>query len=129
MWSPRRDYTITKLFSPSFKSQNESTDYITFVQAYNPNSKFNKNIINNSLNDFRDNSLKKAIEKKKPLLATRQAKCLQNLVRAQFYVVPKPIAPPKNIGLYNCQDERCLLHCHNYSNPCKEFNSVVLDVH
>ena len=129
MWSPRRDYTITKLFSPSFKSQNESSDYITFVQAYNPNSKCNKNIINNSLNDFRDNSLKKAIEKKKPLLATRQAKSLQNLVRAQFYVVPKPIAPPKNIELYNCQDERCLLHCHNYSNSCKEFNSLVLDVH
>ena len=29
---------------------------------------------------------------------------LQNLlIRAPFHVFPKPIAPPKNIGLYNCQ--------------------------
>ena len=92
------DYTMIKLFSPSFKDQNESTDYITFVQPYNPNTKFNKNIINNILNDFHDNLLKKAFRKKKPLLATRQAKSLQNLViRARIDAVPKRIAPPKNI--------------------------------
>ena len=113
------DYTMTKLFSPSFRSQNESTDYITFVQTYNPNTKFNKNIINNSLNDFHDNSLKKAFVKKKPLLATKQGKSLQNLlIRTRFVVVPKPIVPTKNVGLCNCQDKRCLLHCHNYNNPC-----------
>ena len=32
------DYTMTKLFSPSSKSQNESTEYITFAQTYNPNT-------------------------------------------------------------------------------------------
>ena len=32
------DYARTKLFSPSFKSQNESTDYVNFVQIYNPNT-------------------------------------------------------------------------------------------
>ena len=46
-----QDYAMTKLFSPSFKSQNESTDYMNFVQIYNPNTKFKKNI-NNSLNDL-----------------------------------------------------------------------------
>ena len=62
----------------------------------NPNIKFKKNIINNSLNDFHGNSLKKAFEKKKSLLATIQAKSLQNvLIRARFDVVSKPIAPPK----------------------------------
>ena len=115
----KHTHTMTKLFSPSFRSQNESTDYITFVQTYNPNTKFNKNIINNSLNDFHDNSLKKAFVKKKPLLATKQGKSLQNLlIRTRFVVVPKPIAPTKNVGLCNCQDKRCLLHCHNYNNPC-----------
>ena len=38
------DYTMTKLFSPSFKSQNESTDYINFVQTYNPNTKLKKKL-------------------------------------------------------------------------------------
>ena len=116
------DYTMTKVFSSSFKSQNESTDYITFVQTYNPNTKFNKNIINNTLNDFHDNLLKKAFEKKKPLLANKQAKSFQNfLIEGRFDVVPKPIAPQKYIELYNSQDKRCLLHCHNYINPYKEF--------
>lgn len=41
---------------------------------------------------------KNAFEKKKPLLVTRQAKSSQNLlIRARFDVVPKPIAPSKNI--------------------------------
>ena len=94
------DYRMTKLFSPSFKSQNKSTDYINFVQTCNPNTRFNKNIINNSLNDFHDNLLEKALEKKKPLLATKQAKSLENLfIRALFDVVPKPIAPLKHFGL------------------------------
>ena len=71
------DYTMTKIFSPLFKSQNESTDYITFVQTDNPNTKCNKSIIHNSLNDFNDfNSLRKIFENKKPLLATREAKIL-----------------------------------------------------
>ena len=34
-----------------------------FVQAYNPYTKFGKNIMNNSLNDFHDYSLKKAFKK------------------------------------------------------------------
>ena len=36
---------------------------IYFVQTNNPNTNFNKNNINNSLNDFQDNQLKKAFEK------------------------------------------------------------------
>ena len=84
-------YTMTILFSPSFKCQNKSSDYITFVQTYNHNTKFNKTIINDSLNDIQDNSLKKAFEMKKPLLATRKANSLQNLlITARFPVVPKP---------------------------------------
>ena len=43
------NYKVTKHFLISFKSQNESNDYITFVQTYNPNTNFNKIIINNSL--------------------------------------------------------------------------------
>ena len=39
------DYTKTKPFSPSFKSQNESSDYITFVQTYNRSTKCDKNFI------------------------------------------------------------------------------------
>ena len=91
------DYTLTKLLSPSFKFKIES---ITFVQTYNPNRKFNKNIINNSSNIFLDNSLRKAFENKRPLLATRQAKSLQNLfITARYDVVAKPIALPKNLDL------------------------------
>ena len=56
------DYTMTKPFSPSFKSQDESTVHINFVQTYNPNSKFNKSIVNNSLNGFHNNSLKRAFK-------------------------------------------------------------------
>ena len=70
------DYTMTKPFAASFENQNELTDYITFAQTYNPNTKFNKNIINNSKNDFLYNSLKKAFVNKKPLLVTKQAKSL-----------------------------------------------------
>ena len=66
------DYTMTKLFAASFENQNELTNYITFAQTYNPN----KNIINNSKNDFLYNSLKKAFVNKKPLLVTKQAKSL-----------------------------------------------------
>ena len=92
------DYTMIKLFSRSFKSQNESSDYITFVQTCNPNTKFKKNITNSSLNSFHNHSLKNAFEKKKPLLATRQAKSSENLlIGARFDIVPKPIAPSKNI--------------------------------
>ena len=92
------DYTMIKLFSRSFKNQNESSDYITFVQTCNPNTKFKKNITNSSLNGFHNNSLKNALEKKKPLLETRQAKSSENLlIGARFDVVPKPIAPSKNI--------------------------------
>ena len=98
------DYTMTKLFSSSFKRQNESTYHSTVVQTYNPNTKFNKNIINNSLLDFHYNLVKNAFERKKPPLATRQAKNLQNiLIRTRFDVIPKPIAPPKmldSLGTY-----------------------------
>ena len=79
-----------------------------------------RKILINSLNDFCHNSLENAFETKKRLLATRKMKSLKNpLFRARFDVVPKPIASPKNIGLHNCQDQRCLLHCHSYINPCK----------
>ena len=51
--------------------------------------------------------LKKVFKKKKPLLATRQAKSLQNLLLGErFNIVPEPIAAPKNIGLYNFQHKR-----------------------
>ena len=108
------DGTMTKPFSPSFKSQTELTDYIDFV--------YNKNIINNSLNDFHDNSLKNVFQNKKPLLATCHAKLLQNvLIRTRFGLVSTPRASPKNTGLYNCQDKRCRLHYRNYVTTCKEF--------
>ena len=69
---------------------------------------------------YRHNSLENVFETKKPLLATRKIKSLKNaLFTTRFYVVPKPIASPKNIGLHNCQDLRCLLHCHSYINPFK----------
>ena len=50
-------YTMAQLFSPSSKSQNELTDYITFAQTHICNTKFKKNI-NNSLYDCQHNSLK-----------------------------------------------------------------------
>ena len=85
-----------QLFSPSFESQNELADYTDFVQTYNPDNKFNKNIINNSLNDFHNNSLKNAFQGKKPLLATSHAKLLQNLLfRTRFGLVSTPRASPK----------------------------------
>ena len=74
-----RYYTIIKLFSAPCQSQGESTDYIAFFQTYNPNTRFNKNI-NDILNNFYNNSLKNAFENKKPLLATRQVKSLQNIL-------------------------------------------------
>ena len=47
------------------------------------------------------------ISLKKALLATRQAKSLQNLlVRERFDVVPERMAAPKNIGLYNFEHKR-----------------------
>ena len=60
------------------------------------------------------------MENKKPLLATRLAKSLQNFLRARFDVVPKRIAPTEDIGLYNNQDKRSFLRCNNYINPSKE---------
>lgn len=53
------DYTMAKLFLKMI--QNESSNYIAFVQTYISNTKFNKNTIHNSFNDFHDNSLKKFI--------------------------------------------------------------------
>ena len=74
-----------------------------FCWDLNPNTNFNKNIIYNDLNDFHDNSLKMVFVKKKPLVATRQAKSSQNLViKVRLDVVRKPIAPSENIGLFNC---------------------------
>ena len=85
-----------QLFSSSFESQNELADYTDFVQTYNPDNKFNKNIINNSLNDFHDNSLKNAFQGKKPLLGTSHAKLLQNLLfRTRFGLVSTPRPSPK----------------------------------
>ena len=64
---------------------------------------------------------KKVFENKRPLLATRQAESLQNLfIRAWFNVVPKPVALPKSIRLYNCQDKRCLSHYNSYINHLNE---------
>ena len=55
------------------------------------------------MNDFHDNSLKMVFVKKKPLVATRQAKSSQNLViKVRLDVVRKPIAPSENTGLSNC---------------------------
>ena len=46
--------------------------------------------------------MKKAFENKRPPLASRQEKCSQNLlIRVQFDVIQRLIAPAKNIGLYN----------------------------
>lgn len=70
------DCTMTKRFAASFENQNELTNYITFAQTYNLNTKFNKNIINNSKNDFLYNSLKKPFVNKNLLLVTKQAKSL-----------------------------------------------------
>ena len=87
---------MTKIFSPSFKSQNEQTDYIDFVQTYNPNTKFNKSIIDMNLNDFHGNSIKNAFQNKMPLLATSHTKLSQDLfIKAQFDLVPKSVASPK----------------------------------
>ena len=62
---------------------------------------YNKNIINNSLNDFHDNSLKNAFQNKKSVLATGYAKLLQDLViKTRFYLVPKRTALPKNIVIF-----------------------------
>ena len=95
IWSPRRGPRLNN-------RQNESTEYITYVPNYNAKTKFDKSIINNSLNDFYENSLKTAFVNKSQLPATRQAKSLQSLLtRARFNVVPKPIASPKNVELYN----------------------------
>ena len=111
--------------NPNFShhhSQAKMNGLTPFVQAYNPSTTFNKNNVNNNLNDFHDYLLKKAFEKNnKPLLATGHVKSLQNLLnRARFDVVPKPIALLKNIGLFNSQD-KTLLHCHNCIYHCKEF--------
>ena len=56
---------MAKPFSPSFKSQNKLNEYITFAWTYIPNTKFKKNIINNSLYDFPHNSLKNTFKIKK----------------------------------------------------------------
>ena len=83
---------------PSSHHSKVKMNRLTVLLLFNLKSKFNKNIINNRLIDFHDNSLKKGIEKKKPLLETRQVKSLQNLlIRVRLDVVPKPVAPPQNI--------------------------------
>ena len=46
------NFTMSKLFSPTVKNQDESIDIVTFIHTYNPNIKFNKNIINESLKLF-----------------------------------------------------------------------------
>ena len=71
--------------------------------------------------NFPDDYLKKTFINKRPLIATRQAKSLQNLlIIGRFDVVPKPVALPKNVGFYNCQDKSCLLQYKNYIKHCKE---------
>ena len=74
------NFTMSKLFSPTVKNQDESIDIVTFIHTYNPNVKFNKNIINERLNNFSDRSLKDTFLNKKPLVATRQGKNLQTLL-------------------------------------------------
>ena len=67
-----------------------------------------------------DDYLKKPFINKRLLIVTRQAKSLQNLlIIGRFDVVPKPVALPKNVGLYNGQDKSCLLQCKNYIKHCK----------
>ena len=116
------NFTMSKLFSPTVKNQDESIDIVTFIHTYNPNVKFNKNIINESLNNFSDRSLKDTFLDKKPLVATRQGKNLQTLLtKARFDLVQRPTLSVRNNGLYTCQDNRCLLHKNNYIVPCTEF--------
>ena len=116
------NFTMSKLFSPTVKNQDESIDIVTFIHTYNPNVKFNKNIINESLNNFSDRSLKDTFLNKKPLVATRQGKNLQTLLtKARFDLVQRPTLSVRNNGLYTCQDNRCLLHKNNYIIPCTEF--------
>ena len=49
-----------------------------------------------NLNDFHGNSIKNAFQNKMPLLATSHTKLSQDLfIKAQFDLVPKPVASPK----------------------------------
>ena len=81
--------SLCKLYSPSQNKYLEKMP-ITFVYTYNPNLRFNKTVIENSLLSLSDPVLQKVYEKKKPLITTRQPPNLKKyLTKAKFELNPK----------------------------------------
>ena len=100
---------------------------ITFVYTYNPNLRFNKTVIENSLLSLSDPVLQKVYEKKKPLITTRQPPNLKKyLTKAKFELNPKIelLENRKQNGLFACTDPRCLIHLRCYLTPCTKFSFI-----
>ena len=89
-----------------------------FIYAFNPNARFPKNKMKNSLTECKGKTVKRVFKTKKPFISTRQSNNLQKLhARAKFEKIARTISQ-KAVGLFTCQDKRCRLNNLNYIKPC-----------
>ena len=113
------NYNYTKLFQP--KLQPKNLEPITFVTTYNPNHRFNRHKFQNCLKHHQNKELKKAFTNKTPLLTTRQAPNLKNiLTRAKFEININNHIIQREVGLFNCPYAKCKYHTMGYIKSCKE---------
>ena len=120
------DDTFSKLLTPVRDRSSTGLESIPFIYTYNPGTKFNKNKITKGLENGKSNKLVQAFWNKRPFVSTRQSDNLQKiLTRSKFNMSLVKHIPEKIVGLFNCSDNRCMLHNNGYINSCKEFTFKV----
>ena len=120
------DDTFSKLLTPVRDRSSTALESIPFIYTYNSGIKFNKNKITKCLENVKSNKLVQAFWNKRPFVSTRQSDNLQkNFDRSKFNMSLVKHIPEKIVGLFNCSDNRCMLHNNGYINSCKEFTFKV----
>ena len=105
------DDTFSKLLTPVRDRSSTTLESIPFIYTYNPGTKFNKNKITKCLENVESNKLVQAFWNKRPFVSTRRSDNLQKiLTRSKFNMSLVKHIPEKFVGLFNCSDNRCMLH-------------------
>ena len=116
------DDTFSKLLTPVRDRLESITalESIPFIYTYNPGTKFSKNKITKCLENVKSNKLVQEFWNKRPFVSTRQSDNLQKfLARSKVNMSLVKHIPEKIVGLFNCSDNRCMLHNNGYINSCK----------
>ena len=120
------DDTFSKLLPPVRDKSSTALESIPFIYTYNPGTRFNKNKITKCLEIVKSNTLVQTFWNKRPFVSTRQSDNIQkNLTRSKFNMSLVKHIPEKIVSLFNCSDNRCMLHNNGYINSCKEFTFKV----